>query len=88
MEGKMKILSILLLISLFIMPLFSEDLKSDYSIFNDKEVTIYFTPQDGGQKMDSISGTITKILDSGLLIESNRKNILIRYYYIVYIEEN
>ena len=84
----MKILAILLLISLFIIPLFSEDLKSDYSIFNDKEVTIYFTPQDGGQKMDSISGTITKILDSGLLIESNRKNILIRYYYIVYIEEN
>ena len=84
----MKKIFILLLISLFIIPLFSEDLKEDYTIFNDKEVTIYFTPQDGGKKMDSISGTITKILDSGLLIESNRKNILIRYYYIVYIEEN
>ena len=84
----MKTLSILLFILFLITPLFSEDLKEDYTIFNDKEVTIYFTAQSGGRTIDSISGTVTKILDSGLLIESNRKNILIRYYYIVYIEEN
>jgi len=82
----MKNLSILLLILIMITPIFAEDLKSDYDIFKDKEVTICFTAQNSGRTMDSITGTVTKILDSGILVKSNRKDILIRYHYIVYIE--